>query len=213
MDDNVVTNPHLMYLMACVAEELSNIDGNSWEVNAFYAHAVSMKRADGVSLFVICERLDYLTETLKGKRLEISGSYPRNLFGRHYSETIPMGESLPKITLSATRTAAAIANDIQRRILPDVIEHTKKAREWVKRDQDRNDSQETILAAVIKAGDGERTTRWANDNYRASAIDYKDPSWEAVVTYDEKVDLKITGLTQNEAVSVLRFVKGFGDES
>jgi hypothetical protein len=89
----------------------------SLEVGDWGQHAVRISHDDSDAAISV---------RLQKNRLEITGIYPRGPRGKYHSASswgaLPYDAQDPRITVSATRSAATIASEISRRLLPVYLE-------------------------------------------------------------------------------------------
>ena len=209
MNDEPQTHPLLLAIAKGVAAGLSDLM-TAWCVELSHRSSAYVVSSDGVKLHLYCNGLYYETDTLEGKRIEISGSYPSDCFGRNYASNLA---ERPGIGVSANRTPAQIAQDIRRRLLPDVTEHTHKAEAWIKKTLETHQAAEEALARLIAAGDGARIDgHSAEPSYRATnrrGPDY--PNWTATLNSygDQDVSLELRYIPPDLARSILKLVAGY----
>ena len=82
------------------------------------------------------------------KKIEISGMIPRDNKGQ--MPHIGMTEVLPKIRVSAAKTSAQIANDIEKRFLPVWLPRLAKMHEDIARSEDYRNKTKSLAERIAK---------------------------------------------------------------
>ena len=203
MHDEEKTIPSLLKICRQIARNLSD-ETASWKVIERNTAYVYVKSSQGITISIGCDGLYWSNPSLQGKRLEVHGVYPHDCFNHPYYTV----GALPKIGISADRSASQIAADIRRRLLPSVIEHSDLAREWAAKTLRDHRNKEAILKRLIKAGSGSPFGGFSSDpSYRAGQTWRCDPRWTATVEYHGNVNLELRDVSPAMASRILKMIK------
>ena len=166
----------------------------------------------GVVIITMPGGLSIFSETVWNQkdRVKFSVDYPREL--RKHTDS---RDDSPKITVSDTRTAEAIAKDLERRFIPQAEAVLAKVRER----KAAADTATTRQAEVVKQLEATGVLSAYNacnftsqgDNPRlhdARPYDTRKGAISASVTYAGEVKLEIDWITPELAVKVLEVLKG-----
>lgn len=143
-------------------------------------------------------------------RWNISGTWPRGVDGTNFYPNEHRDPKAPRITCSMTRTAEAVAKDIQRRFLPafvplwDQMEDRRAI--WDKRHTDRDDMMRTLAEvahgeyrpAIHQSSKPTVTTQYAIKDRTASFL--------AEAWYDDRIKMTIDNLTQEQAEFIATYL-------
>lgn len=140
----------------------------------------------------------------RGKRIEIHVSWPRDAQGRTFQ---PSGDSSAwRMTVSASKSPAEIARDINRRLmtryLSEYARQATLAREW---DAEADTSKAIAERLYVAMGSG--AAPWSTNGGTAHRTHDAEGAI-AVEVRGEQVHLEIRDLTEAEAMKVIALVKG-----
>jgi hypothetical protein len=136
-------------------------------------------------------------------RIVVSGEYPRGT-----DRQIPTrhNETLPEITISASRSPEALAKDIVRRFIPDYIKLWDDFQNRVKADLDYHQGQDATLERLAVAGGVkvESIKCFADRNGRGRISGgLFGGVWGEVEAYPDSVTLKLHSLSVEQAEKII----------
>lgn len=127
-------------------------------------------------------------------KFRISGAFPRNRTSLYHTQ-------IPRIGVSHSRPAKAIAADIQRRLIPAYLKSYAAAAEKYQAEQEQERQLDIIAEMIRKASNG----RCINERNSDRRI-YFDKG-EARFWNDQKIHLTLRDLSVEQAVKILAGLK------
>lgn len=188
-----------------VAAEVAAALGEGWSVATDRVTVgADIAHTDGRALFI--------RELWNAKgRWTIAGIYPESPASDRFAGD---GKPMPRITVAATRTPAAIAREITRRLLPAYETRLADVRAHIVRATDDAAERERVAALLCAALPGTRPVA----QHSGTRIQLSLPSLPASmygtgeVNYSGTVELHLRSMPVAVAVAVLEAVARFNDD-
>lgn len=168
-----------------IIEQIAFYLGRPWKFNAREMSTWQYQIIDGAG--------KCLYFRMENNRFRISGSFPPN-------RTSPYHRDHLTITVSMQRNPKDIAADISRRLIPHYCKAFDNAAEQFKIEKDQEKQNFYIATLIKKVSNG----RYIDHDKRNPTIYFN--KGQAKIAYNETIDLRLHGLSAEQAIKILAIV-------